>query len=183
MMKTIAYLLGLLLAASCLAGEAGMSRASAEGQTNQVAHFDGLFLTDEPLRYQDCHSLLSWLDRESRLDAKERLTVCAKLRTFLNRKTARPLAPDCQLTGLAAPEAILRAYAARLLGKYGTVDDIPFLQEVAKIDQSTLPDGLRYEVTRTECEDSIKRIRERDSANHTSDGIRQPADGLPKPSR
>lgn len=172
-MKTMAsYILGLLLAASCVAGEDGTKGTAAEGQTNQLARFDGLFLTNAPLRYQDCHSLLCWVDYESHLDAKGKLAVCAKLKAFLSRKTARRLAADSTLTGLAAPEAILRAYAAHLLGKLGTAEDISFLEEFAKIDQSTLPEGIRYGVTTTECGDAIRKIRERDSANKPSDRTR-----------
>lgn len=175
MTMKIAFLGLLLFVAACSGGQDGTALRPAQTQTNHLARFDALFLSDTPLRYQDCHSLLSWLDSEAHLDAKEHRWVCSKLRDFLKRKTARPVAPDSDLTGIAPPEAILRYYAVYLLGKFGATKDIPFLEEFAKTDESTLPEGLRHGGKRTICADSIKKIRERDSANKVPEPSVAPA--------
>ena len=133
-------------------------------KTDQLARFDALFLTDTPLRYQDCHSFLSWLDYEAHLDAKQERWLCSRLSDFLNRKTARPLASDSALTGVAPPEAVLRQYAVRLFGKFGAIEDVPFLEKFAETDESSLPGGLRYGWKTTNSADSIKEIRKRNSA-------------------
>jgi hypothetical protein len=156
--------------------EAPVAKPVASKEPTIRERFVSLLLSDTPLRYQDAHSFFSWLDDDARLsetdlnwlDDKTRLsetdkeTVCALLRQFLSRKTARQVDPAQGMTGLAPPEAILRAYAVRLLAKFGGEQDMEFIQELSRLDPESLPPALRYPSWRTICEDALtERKRDR----------------------
>jgi len=161
-MKTVLILAMCILVAGCIQGpsidtEPGTSFSPA-GFTKD---FNRLFLSDTPLRYDDSHSFLSWLDHEARMSEADHRVVCSHLKQFLKRTTPREIDPRGSETGVAPPEAVLRAYAVGLLGKFGAVEDIPFLKSLGDLNQATLPEELRYPSWDTICADGVRSIEER----------------------
>jgi len=93
-----------------------------------VERFDRMFLSSEPLRYQDNVALLDSIDAE-RLSALDRETVRSKLKSFLSaRDVNRGYADDCMQTGVADPFAFLRLQSVRVLARVGAAEDVPFLR-------------------------------------------------------
>jgi hypothetical protein len=93
-----------------------------------VERFDRMFLSSEPLRYQDNVALLDSIDTE-RLSALDRETVRSKLKSFLSvRDIDRGYADDCAQTGVADPLAFLRLRSVQILARVGSMDDVPFLR-------------------------------------------------------
>jgi hypothetical protein len=123
--------------------------------------FRDLFISDTLLNYNNAHALLSWLDHEAKLSEADNIVVCSELWTFLHRKSPKELDPDAGLTGIAPPEAVLRAYAVGLLGQFGNQRDILFLSDLGKLDQNAISEELRYPSWNTICTDAIQVIKER----------------------
>jgi hypothetical protein len=136
-------------------------QVSSFDQAKFAEEFGALFLADAPLHYDDAHSFLSWFDHEVPMSETDKQVVCSKLKQFLQRKTPRKLDLSAGLTGVAPPEAVLRAYAVRLLGKLGNLQDVPFLKGLTTLDQTAIPKGLRYPSWKNRCTDAIKSIEER----------------------
>jgi hypothetical protein len=95
--------------------------------------FDRLFLSQEPLRYQDNRGFLASIQK-AKLNPKERELVSAKLREFLYAKPKpRPYAPDSMHTGVASEIAFLRLQALQVLAEIGTKKDAAFLRHLDAI--------------------------------------------------
>ena len=139
-----------LCVALCLAGCSEQSQGPHKshvlaGQESDLAsRFKRLLLSDTPLRYNDAHSFLAWLDHEAKLSKSDTRIVRSLLRRFLERTVPREVDPTGGCTGVAPPEAVLRAYAVRLLGKFGDAQDIPFLKSLGQLDPKSLPAGFQY---------------------------------------
>jgi len=136
-------------------------QASPFDQAKFTAEFGTLFLADAPLHYDDAHSFLAWLDHEVQMSETDKQLVCSELKRFLQRRTPRKLDPSAGLTGVAPPEAVLRAYAVRLLGKFGKLKDVPFLKGLTTLDQAAIAKELRYPSWKNRCTEAIKSIEER----------------------
>jgi len=140
----------------------------------RLTDFASLFLTDAPLHYESCHAHLRWLENDVDVDDPgDRQAVRTQLKAFLKRRTARPISPRGGATGVAPPEALLRQYAVRLLGKFGTPDDVSFLETLRELDEASLPAGLRYgkgSAGADNCRQAIRAIEARGNAKATPDG-------------
>jgi hypothetical protein len=103
------------------------------------AEFDRLFLSQQPLRYQDNERFLGSV-QEAKLSPKEREVVRAKLKEFLSAKARpRPYAPNSRPTGVASEIAFLRLQALRVLAEIGTKEDAAFLRHLnARADEHPL---------------------------------------------
>ncbi len=118
------------------------------------AKFDRLFLSQEPLRYQDNRGFLASIQK-AKLSPKERGFVRAKLKEFLSAKPkSRPYAPDSMHTGVASEIAFLRLQALQVLAEIGTKEDAAFIRHLdARADEHPLFDE--------ESREAIKRLETR----------------------
>lgn len=105
------------------------------------AKFDRLFLSQEPLRYQDNRGFLASIQK-AKLRPKERGLVRAKLKEFLSAKPKpRPYAPGSMYTGVASEIAFLRLQALQVLADIGTKEDAAFIGHLhARADEHPLFD-------------------------------------------
>ncbi len=92
--------------------------------------FDRLFLSNEPLRYQDNVAFLDAIPVEE-LRAVEKDLLKTKLKQFLSLKNQdREYAPDSEHTGVASEIAFLRLEAIQVLAEVGTKKDVEFIQNL-----------------------------------------------------
>ena len=144
--------------ASALVGCSRQSPSSPPSGTGLIAgfesKFDRLFLSHEPLRYQDNSALLSSIQKTA-LNPKELELVRAKFKEFLSAKPKpRPYAPDSMPTGVASETAFLRLQALRILAEIGTKDDETFIRGLDhRADEHPLFDG--------ECQKAVKKLEAR----------------------
>ena len=116
--------------------------------------FDRLFLSNEPLRYQDNVAFLDTIPVEE-LSAAEKDLLKTKLKLFLSHKNQdREYAPDSELTGVASGIAFLRLQAVQVLGEIGTREDIEFIQNL-----ETNPEG-EHPLFETECKKTIEKLND-----------------------
>ena len=103
------------------------------------AEFDRLFLSQQPLRYQDNERFLASV-QEAKVSPKERELVRAKLKEFLSAEVSpRPYAPNSRPTGVASEIAFLRLQALRVLAEIGTKEDAAFVRHLdARADEHPL---------------------------------------------
>jgi hypothetical protein len=116
--------------------------------------FNRLFLSQEPLRYQDNREFLSSIQK-AKLNPKERELVRSKLKEFLSGKLKpRPYAPNSIHTGVASEIAFLRLEALRILKEIGTKEDAAFIRHLdVTADEHPLFDE--------ESKEAIKRLETR----------------------
>ncbi len=96
------------------------------------AEFERLFLSQEPLRYQDNVQFLESI-LEGELNPRESERVSAKLKEFLiAEQKSRSYAPDSIHTGVASEIAFLRLQAVQVLGEIGTQEDAEFIRNLDK---------------------------------------------------
>lgn len=117
--------------------------------------FDRLFLSQEPLRYQDNVEFLSSI-RNAKLNPKELELVRTKLKGFLSAEpTTRPYAPDSDHTGVASEISFLRLQAVQLLAEIGTEEDATFIRGLDSKAESEHP------VFDEECRKAVKALETR----------------------
>ncbi len=112
----------------------GCAKSSPEPAPRNVirpdfeTEFDRLFLSDEPLRYQDNVAFLDAI-AVGELHFTEKDIIRTKLKQFLSMKQQdRDYAPDSEHTGVASGIAFLRLKAVQLLAQVGMGDDIEFIR-------------------------------------------------------
>ena len=94
------------------------------------ADFDRLFLSQEPLRYQDNVQFLEAI-LALELNPQERDLVSTKLKEFLTAESKpRPYTPDSTHTGVASEMAFLRLRAVQMLGEIGTKEEAEFIRNL-----------------------------------------------------
>lgn len=109
-------------------GASGADAPASDLPADFVERFDRMFLSSEPLRYQDNVALLNSIDAE-RLSVPERETVRLRLRSFLSAgNVGRDYADDCVQTGVADPFAFLRLGSVQILARVGTREDVEFIR-------------------------------------------------------
>ena len=119
------------------------------------AEFARLFLSREPLRYQDNVALLDSIPVAG-LSPAETDLVRAKLRQFLSARIEdRPYASDSHHTGVASEIAFLRLQAVQVLAEIGTQKDIEFIQTLDKY-----PDG-EHPLFDEQCRKAIEKLANR----------------------
>ena len=116
--------------------------------------FDRLFLSNEPLRYQDNVAFLKAIPVEE-LSATEKDLLKTRLKLFLSLQNQnRDYAPGSELTGVASGIAFLRLQAVQVLGEVGTMEDIEFIQNL-----ETNPEG-EHPLFETECKKTIEKLND-----------------------
>lgn len=117
--------------------------------------FDRLFLSNEPLRYQDNIAFLEAIRLEE-LNTAEKDQVRTKLKQFLsigNRN--REYAPDSEHTGVASEIAFLRLQAIHVLAEVGTRKDVEFIQNLVNN-----PEG-EHPLFEDECNKAVEKLNDR----------------------
>ncbi|MCJ7626722.1 MAG: hypothetical protein MUO76_24790 [Anaerolineaceae bacterium] len=94
--------------------------------------FDRLFLSNEPLRYQDNKAFLEAI-RFDEFTTIDKELIRTKTILFLSIEDQnREYTADCEHTGVASEIAFLRLQAIQVLAEVGTSDDIEFIQNLMK---------------------------------------------------
>ena len=97
------------------------------------SEFDRLFLSLEPLRYQDNVQFLASVDSAA-LSPQERELIRTKLKEFLSSQPKpRPYAPDSEHTGLSPEVSFLRLQAVGVLAKVGARGDASFIRNLEAV--------------------------------------------------
>jgi hypothetical protein len=155
-MKKIFFILCLLLILLGCTPQPVVSPTEIEANlpSNFEAEFDRLFLSQEPLRYQDNVQFLESI-LELEFNSQERKLVSEKLKQFLTAELKpRPYAPDSIHTGVASEIAFLRLQAVQILGEIGTNEDAAFIRNLdTKSEEHPLFDE--------ECQKAIERLGSR----------------------
>jgi hypothetical protein len=104
-----------------------------------VSEFDRLFLSNEPLRYQDNVAFLEAICLEA-LNAAEKDLIRTKLKQFLSLEDHnREYAPDSIHTGVAPEIAFLRLQAVQILAEVGTKGDVKFIHSLIENPEGEHP--------------------------------------------
>ena len=123
--------------------------------TDFVYRFDMLFLSEEPLRYQDNVALLKAINIEQ-LNLSERKIIRIKLRKFLSHGCEnRSYTKNSYLTGVASPCAFLRLESIQLLGDIGEKEDISFIESLWKQHKGD------HSVFEENCNKAIEKLKKR----------------------
>ena len=114
--------------------------------------FDTLFLSNEPLRYQDNVAFLDAIPVEE-LSSLEKDLLKTKLKLFLSLQNQdREYAPDSEHTGVASEIAFLRLQAIQVLGEVGTREDVEFIHNLVNN-----PEG-EHPLFEEECKKAIEKL-------------------------
>lgn len=115
--------------------------------------FDRLFLSNQPLRYQDNLAFLESIQVDE-LTPQEKDLVGLKLKQFLLlEEHHREYAPDSLHTGVASEIAFLRLGAVQILAEVGTEEDVDFIQNLVHH-----PEG-EHPLFEDECQRAIEKLR------------------------
>jgi hypothetical protein len=128
----------------------GQTMAASALSPDFEADFERLFLSGEPLRYQDNVAFLDAI-LEAELTPEDRDRVRAELKQFLAAEPEpRPYAPDSLHTGVAPEIAFLRLQAMQVLAQVGTREDAAFLRDLrATGEEHPLFEEARQEAIET----------------------------------
>jgi hypothetical protein len=117
--------------------------------------FDRLFLSKEPLRYQDNVAFLEAICMEE-LSTAEKDLISTKLKQFLSMENQnRKYAPDSEHTGVASEIAFLRLQAIHVLAEIGTRKDVEFIQNLVNNPEREHP------LFEDECNKAIEKLNDR----------------------
>jgi hypothetical protein len=117
--------------------------------------FDRLFLSDEPLRYQDNAAFLDAIRLEE-LSKAEIDLLKSKLKHFLSVENLnREYAADTEHTGVASEIAFLRLRAVQILAEIGTSMDVELINNL-----SQNPDR-EHPLFEEECNKAIEKLKHR----------------------
>jgi HEAT repeat protein len=153
-MKKIFFILCLLLMLLGCTPQSVVSPTETEASlpSEFESEFDRLFLSQEPLRYQDNVQFLESI-LELELDTEEQELVSAKLKEFLTAALKpRPYAPDSIHTGVASEIAFLRLQAVQLLGEIGLKEDVEFIRNLEKLSEE-------HPLFDEECQKAIEKLK------------------------
>ncbi|MCD4817223.1 MAG: hypothetical protein K8S23_00850 [Candidatus Cloacimonetes bacterium] len=117
--------------------------------------FERLFLSNEPLRYQDNVTFLKNI-RLKELSTTEKNLLKSKLKIFLSLENRnREYALDSQHTGVASEIAFLRLQAIQIFGEVGTKKDAEFIQNLLNNIEREHP------LFEDECQKAIKKLSDK----------------------
>jgi len=117
--------------------------------------FDRLFLSNEPLRYQDNVAFLESIRLEE-LSTAEKDLLKTKLKQFLSMENQnREYAPDSEHTGVASEIAFLRLQALQVLEGVGSRKDVEVIQNLANNQEREHP------LFEDECRKVIEKLNDR----------------------
>ena len=154
MKKTLLILFTLIALVGCSqqSPQAPAQELNNTLQSDFSTEFDRLFLSNEPLRYQDNVAFLDAIPVEE-LSSPEKDLLKTKLKLFLSLQNQnRDYAPDSELTGVASGIAFLRLQAVQVLGEVGSREDVEFIQNL-----ETNPEG-EHPLFETECKKIIENL-------------------------
>ena len=114
--------------------------------------FDRLFLSNEPLRYQDNVAFLEAIRLEE-LSSAEKNLIKNKLKQFLSIENQnREYASNSQHTGVASEIAFLRLQAIQVLAEVGTSTDVEFIYNLVNNPEREHP------LFEEECKKAIEKL-------------------------
>lgn len=117
--------------------------------------FDRLFLSNEPLRYQDNAAFLEDI-RFEELNTAEKDLIRTKIIQFLSLENQdREYAVDSIHTGVASEIAFLRLQAIQVLAEVGIREDVEFIQNLVNNPVGEHPLFV------DECEKAIEKLNDR----------------------
>lgn len=117
--------------------------------------FDKLFLSKEPLHYQNNDALLRAIDLD-KITQMERSVLRVKLCAFLSSdQKGRSYTPDCTVFGVAGPIEVLRFHSVTMLGQIGQSEDIDCIRGAMQARSFEHP-GFR-----TACSNALEMIQNR----------------------
>ena len=153
-----------LLILFVLLGLIGCTQQSHQSSTSNIngtlrsdfsTEFDRLFLSNEPLRYQDNVAFLDTI-RLKELSNTENNLIKSKLKQFLSIENQnREYAPDSEHTGIASEIAFLRLQAIQVLAEVGTSADVEFISNIINN-----PEG-EHPLFEDECKNAIQKLNDR----------------------
>jgi hypothetical protein len=151
----------LLIVSFGLIGCTQQSQQSSTPKINSTlrsdfsTEFDRLFLSNEPLRYQDNVAFLETI-RLKELSAVEKNLIKTKLKQFLSiENQQREYTPDSRHTGIASEIAFLRLQVIQVLSEVGTSADVEFISNIIKNPEREHP------LFEEECEKAIEKLNDR----------------------
>jgi hypothetical protein len=148
-MKKLSLLLSLL--PMLLACAQGPTQAVSALDPDFETEFERLFLSQEPLRYQDNVAFLESI-LEAELDPEDRERARVKLKEFLTAEPQpRPYAPDSLHTGVASEIAFLRLQALQVLAEIGAQEDADFIRNLKKSEEE-------HPLFDEECQQAIEKL-------------------------
>ena len=151
----ILYVMSVLMGCTQQSSQPSASQDDIVLRPDFSAEFDSIFLSQEPLRYQDNVAFLKSI-QAAELSPAERDRVRTKVKEFLSAKIEnREYAPDSEHTGVASEIAFLRVQALQILAKVGTKQDIEFIHTLNKNPEREHP------VFAAECEKAIEKLKNR----------------------
>ncbi len=156
MKKTLLILFTLLTLVGCSqqSPQAPAQELNSILQSDFSTEFDRLFLSNEPLRYQDNVTFLEAIPVEE-LSSPEKDLLKTKLKLFLSLQNQnREYAPDSVHTGVASEIAFLRLQAVQVLGEVGTREDVEFIQNLVKNPEGDHP------LFEEECKKAIEKLND-----------------------
>ena len=119
------------------------------------SEFDRLFLSLEPLRYQDNVQFLASIDGAA-LSPRERELVRSKIKEFLSSQPKpRPYAPDSEHTGVSSEISFLRLQAVEALAKVGARYDASFIRNLEAVP------GGEHPLFDEACQNAIETLESR----------------------
>ncbi len=161
--RTLSIMKKTLLILFTLLALVGCSQQSPQPPTLEInnilrsdfaTEFDRLFLSNEPLRYQDNVAFLDAIPVEE-LSSPEKDLLKTKLKLFLSLQNQdREYTPDSAHTGVASEIAFLRLQAVQVLAEVGTKNDVEFIQNL-----ETNPEG-EHPLFETECKKTIEKLND-----------------------
>jgi len=154
MKRALLFLLILFGLIGCMQ-QSSTPKINSTLRTDFSTEFDRLFLSNEPLRYQDNVVFLEAISIEE-LNIEEENLIKGKLKQFLSiENQQREYTPDSQHTGVASEMAFLRLQAIQLLAEVGTSADVEFISKIIKN-----PEG-EHPLFEEECVKAIEKIDNR----------------------
>lgn len=148
MKKTLLILFFFLALIGC------SQKSNSTLRSDFSTEFDRLFLSNEPLRYQDNVAFLDAIPVEE-ISSSEKDLLKTKLIQFLSLQNHnRDYAPDSVLTGVASEIGFLRLQAVQVLGEVGTSEDVEFIQNLV-----SNPEG-EHPLFEEECKKAIEKLND-----------------------
>jgi hypothetical protein len=150
----ILFVLIALIGCSQQSPQTPVQKFNSTLRSDFSTEFDRLFLSNEPLRYQDNASFLDAIPVEE-LRAAEKDLLKTKLKQFLSLENQnREYAPDSVHTGVASEIAFLRLQAVQVLAEVGIKKDVEFIQNLLNNPNEEHP------LFESECKKAIEKLND-----------------------
>ena len=149
------YKIILLVMVVLLAGCTKSKNESSALPADFVNRFNRLFLSEEPLRYQDNVAILKAIKIEQ-LNLSDQKIIRIKIKIFFSHGCQnRDYAKDSWMTGVASPCAFLRLQSIQLFGDVGENADVKFIEGLREQNVAEHP------LFKEGCNKAIEKIKNR----------------------